>query len=136
MKRTALTRKTRLKAKSQLRPKKRWTPKRHGLKPIPESVRQAAFERSRGCCDWCGLELIGEFDAHHRLLRRRQDSDDSLANIVVVHRLCHGRIHDQPKNATELGFMVKSGFDPASIPVYLHVRGLAYLPTDTEWIAA
>jgi hypothetical protein len=46
---------------------------------------------------------------------------------------CHGWIHAHPAEAYRLGFLVKSGQDPALVPVQHFKFGLVYLDDDGFW---
>lgn len=83
--------------------------------PIPSKVRERLYLRCGGYCDWCG-HVLTAFDAHHRKLRSRGGSND-LENLVAVCPGCHNTIHDYPALATERGFMVYAGKNPADIPL-------------------
>jgi len=85
--------------------------------PIPGDVRQGLYLRCGGYCDWCG-HVLTSFDAHHRLLRSR-GGKNTLDNLVAVcsYPCHHDSIHAYPAIATERGFMVPAGHDPADIPL-------------------
>lgn len=80
-------------------------PKRLKSKPhvIPAHVRNFVLARDRMTCRWCGVKG-GALDCHH-ILRRSQGGKDEERNLVSVHRLCHGAIHDNPAEAKRRGFL-------------------------------
>lgn len=80
---------------------------------IPWRVRTDVILRDEHC-QWCGV-LGGALDCHHRLPRSRGGKDD-LLTLVAVHRLCHGRIHEHPAEASARGFTVRSA-DEVLLPV-------------------
>lgn len=53
---------------------------------------------------------------HHRK-RRSQGGTDDETNIMLVTPEQHTWIHDNPEKAYELGWLVKSWQDPATVPV-------------------
>ncbi|MDQ8040488.1 HNH endonuclease signature motif containing protein [Cellulosimicrobium sp. XJ-DQ-B-000] len=129
-----LTRRTPL-ARSATPPKPRARTKRYVPHVIPARLRMDVYARAGGRCDLCRIPLAGNaFDAHHRKLRSR-GGEDSLENLVALHRHCHDWVHHHPADATRLGFMVASHADPATTPLHLHGRtwvlpdGRAFVPT-------
>lgn len=90
---------------------------------IDPKLRALVYSRAAGNCECCGGGLGGDWQAHHRKLRSR-GGQDSAANLVAVHPLCHRRIHGHPKWAEEHGFMCPSYEDPATYAVAIH--GLAW----------
>jgi 5-methylcytosine-specific restriction endonuclease McrA len=74
---------------------------------IPDSVREATYARDGWLCQWC-LGAGGRLDLHHKL-RRSQGGKDEAANLVSVHRVCHGQIHANPEIARHRGFLVGNG---------------------------
>lgn len=87
---------------------------------IDRDVRDTVWKRARYCCECCGEPLVRrDYQAHHRKLRSR-GGEDSAANLVALHPLCHRRIHDHPAWATEHGWMVPTNDDPATVAVALH----------------
>ncbi len=96
------------------------------------TLRSSIFDRSEGTCDLCGRAVDpNAWECHHRKLRSR-GGRDSHANLVCLHPGCHAWVHQNPIEATENGFMVPSGADPAAVPVR---RFLAYFvyPSGTRW---
>lgn len=75
-------------------------------------------KRSRGICEGCGVEQATE--AHHRQYRSRGGSD-LLSNALHLcgsgnHSGCHGIAHTII--GEQLGWSIRSGFDPAIVPVF------------------
>lgn len=98
-----------------------WQPPSKTRKPsrdVPEGQRKLLRRRALGRCEACGeREPSHTFTAHHRKLRSR-GGDHSLANLLLLHRLCHNKVHAYPGWSEEHGFMVASWQDPESVPVF------------------
>jgi hypothetical protein len=96
---------------------------RDAPKSLTKKARLELFNRQHGICPWCGHGLNYEdMHAHHRLLRGQGGTWD-LANIVGLHGVCHdvqpGSVHQEPKRAYALGFMIRMGLlSPAQIPLH------------------
>jgi 5-methylcytosine-specific restriction endonuclease McrA len=86
-----------------------------GLKPIPRKVRAAVKERSRSCCEACGL-WVQSGHCHHRLLRS-QGGQHTEANLVYLCRRCHDRAHANPDDARAHGLILRGWQNPAEVPV-------------------
>jgi 5-methylcytosine-specific restriction endonuclease McrA len=80
------------------------------------AVRQQGFQRSGYCCERCGVPrqhaFGGVLHGHHRLLRSRGGPDE-LANCAILCAVCHEWVHKHDEAATELGYIVASGSEPA-----------------------
>lgn len=52
------------------------------------------WKRQQGKCGLCEQELddFNDMDAHHKVYRQF-GGDDSLANMVLLHKSCHARVH-------------------------------------------
>lgn len=59
---------------------------------------------------------------HHRKLKSRGGKDE-ITNVVALHHHCHNlgteSVHLNPDEATRLGFMVPTGYEPATVPLLL-----------------
>jgi RNA-directed DNA polymerase len=56
--------------------------------------KQKLAKRQKGRCPECGESLFNEEEPQvHHLLARTQGGKDSYSNLVLVHLLCHQRIH-------------------------------------------
>lgn len=97
------------------------TPK--ATKPSPREEREAyaaVSARSRGICEGCGIRPAR--NKHHRLFRSR----GGLTTVVNLLDLCgfgnhnnsecHGTAHNG-REGEVLGWAVRSGTDPATVPV-------------------
>ena len=89
--------------------------------PTPK-VRALVLARDGHACVCCGLSIIGQrYSLGHRL-RASQGGKAVPSNLLTFlgggGELCHGRIdnRDNPEDEAK-GYTVRSGFDPASIPV-------------------
>jgi 5-methylcytosine-specific restriction endonuclease McrA len=71
---------------------------------IAPKLRAECYETDVYTCRWCG-GYGGRLDLHHRQARS-QGGQDTLANLVSVHRLCHNFIHSHPDEARKRGFIV------------------------------
>jgi len=76
--------------------------------------------RDGGRCQRCYGTAI---DVHHRRPRGMGGTSDDyisygLANLVSFCRKCHDWVHAHPAASYELGWLVKSGEDPAEVPVH------------------
>ena len=90
---------------------------RKGLKPIPLSARRAVAARSGGVCEACGAAAASH--VHHRKLRSQggDNSPENLLHLCAGPGGCHGRIHASPLRSYELGLLVRSTDDPATVAV-------------------
>ena len=79
--------------------------------------------RSGGMCEICGIAPATNW--HHRK-NRSQGGKDDLANALHLDGSgttgCHGHVTDHPAEAYEKGWSVRSGFNPADVPVLLAGR--------------
>lgn len=90
-------------------------------KPTSAESRRAyerVKERSFGMCEICGLKRATQ--VHHRQ-HRSHGGRDTIPNLIYVcgtgnHTGCHGRAHSD-KDRYVNGWAVKSGFDPALLPI-------------------
>jgi HNH endonuclease len=87
-----------------------------------EFLRGLVYSRSIGYCEKCGKQLGDSWALHHRKLRSRGGKDE-VTNFLALHHECHNlatdSVHNNPKKATEMGYMVPSWADPAECPVIL-----------------
>lgn len=93
----------------------------------PMSVREAAWRRCGGICEWCGLHPATQL--HHRLYRSR-GGPDILVNAGALCGSgnmsgCHGRAHTREGEAA--GWSIRTGSDPASVQVLYRDIGWAVL---------
>lgn len=70
-------------------------------------LRSVAHGRSGGKCEFCGrpLGFSQYFELHHRWY----PSVDTLQNLMVVHQMCHRRIHFGGKIQAEKGSIASLG---------------------------
>lgn len=59
---------------------------------FPAKVKEAAFERSEGNCEHCGLPFAGERPEYHHVLECGFGGEPTLDNCLAVHKRCHRRI--------------------------------------------
>lgn len=96
------------------------------MRKFPQKVRDLVWMRCGGYCEKCGQPLQ-EFNWHwhHRLLKS-QSGKDTVTNGIAVHWECHSKIHANPKEAYEYGWMVPMGNNPVEWLLHLpngdHVR--------------
>lgn len=81
-----------------------------------ELCRKIVKERSEGLCEVCGKRRAT--DMAHRLARS-QNGKWTPSNILHACRDCHEGNHDNPLNAFENGWHLRSGSDPLECPVLL-----------------
>jgi hypothetical protein len=86
--------------------------------PIPKSQRDKLAERSGGNCELCALARATNW--HHRK-NRSQGGQHTLSNAMHLCGSgttgCHGMVTESPARAYDRGWSVRSGFDPADVPV-------------------
>ena len=84
-------------------------------------------------CALCGLVIWENGSRHHRLLRSRGGGDE-ISNRVLLCGSgttgCHGWVHANPAEATDLGFMVPTGVQPAAHPIRHSLYGWVLLHDD------
>lgn len=85
---------------------------------ISRTQREKLKARSLGICELCGAAPATNF--HHRK-NRSQLGKDNLANAMHLCGSgttgCHGMVTEHPADAYAYGWSVRSGFDPAEVPV-------------------
>lgn len=94
--------------------------------------RGIAFERDEGRCQRCSRPAS---DVHHRVVRGRKNCNDpgvvrGLSGLVSLCRECHSIVHLDPAAAYGAGYMVRTGEDPAQIPLYPSGRIAIWLDND------
>lgn len=91
-------------------------------KPTTETRRQVLARD--GCkCAICGRSIDTEwsgYSIHHRRMRSHGSGTTG----------CHGWVHAHPARAYRLGYLVHTGKDPATIPVYYRTGGWQQLNKD------
>lgn len=97
---------------------------------IPKSLRDRLAERSDGGCELCVFERATNW--HHRK-NRSQGGQHTLSNALHLCGSgttgCHGMVTENPARAYDRGWSVRSGFDPADVPV-LYAGSWALLDDD------
>jgi len=90
----------------------------------------AVLERSRGRCELCADELVGErgvrWSLHHRRGRDRRPDSHSVQNLMAVCgasniEWCHGSIHGRRSEAQPNGWWLSriAHQDPLRVPVLI-----------------
>jgi hypothetical protein len=98
------------------------------------ALREDVFGREVGACVAClTYTALSEGECHHRKLRSRGGLDDAWNCIWLCGR-CHRWAHDNPTEATSLGYLCPSWEDPAGWPV-ARVDGWA-IPSPDGWVYA
>lgn len=120
MKRTPLKRLSELRRTGRIKPKRPPAGATSGIRP---DQRITVLLREKGMCLRCGAWMANiPSDCHHRKLRSRGGTDDT-ANLVHICAPCHREVHTgDTLQATDDGWLVPSGLDPAGVPV-LSYRG-------------
>lgn len=122
MRRAGLARVTPLHRTTPL-PRRHSGPRRHGPVVAWPALRAALWTRCGAYCEACGARLNPDWwDAHHRLPRSRGGQDD-LCTLVALHGGCHTvgpqAVHQRPAWAYGRGLLIRSGGDPAVVPLTL-----------------
>ena len=95
-----------------------------------QATRHKVWERDGWCCALCG-NSSGRVSIHHRLPRGR-GGDNRLSNLLLLCDFggCHDVIVESRRaNATLNGWLVRTGFDPAVVPL-IHRGAWVWLGDD------
>lgn len=100
------------------------------------SVRRLVLARCAGCCEACGRNA--RLELHHRVYRSRGGAGDA-GNALALCGFgnaggCHGIAHSG--HGERLGLSVRSGGDPAEVPVRLYRFGLVLLDVEGRVLRA
>lgn len=103
---------------------------------MDKEVRSLVWERCKGYCEYCGLPLDYEaWDFHHRQLSTKLDL---VSNGVATHSFCHvimpKSIHQNPKVATEKGFIISKYVDRSEFPSVPLLLGGGENPERGRWV--
>lgn len=106
-------------------------------KPTDET-RRIVQRRDRYRCAICDRETGSHWSGdsiHHREPRShpfdRLHQPENLLQLCGSGTTgCHGWVHAHPKRAYQLGYLVHTGKDPATIPVYYRTGGWQQLNAD------
>ncbi len=102
------------------------------VSPEERRARKLVKKRSEGRCEVCGRAPATNFQ--HRLSRAHLGPWTAENGLAVCGHGnltgCHSLIHLNPRVAYERGWSVRSGHDPARIPVWLANRGFHLLTAD------
>ena len=101
--------------------------KRPKVTPEERAARKGLRQRSGGVCE-CGCRRPAH-DAHHRR-NRSQSGTWALSNLMHLNHDCHMRITTNPKMAMGQGWTVRSGRNPADVPVWVGGHGFCFLLDD------
>lgn len=86
-------------------------------------VSWAQAKRIVAARDGCCVRCLGELqNVHHRRVRGMGGTSDptigvGLANLIGLCNACHSWVHAHPTSSYSMGYLVKMGVDPASVPV-------------------
>lgn len=93
------------------------------------ATRKAVFVRAWFACERCGGD--DGLQIHHRRPRQAGGTSDpaarSAANALLLDDRCHRWIESHRTWAEAQGWLVRSGVDPASVPVLIFERGRVLL---------
>jgi hypothetical protein len=95
---------------------------RRTMHRLSVTLRGRVCVNADGQCQACG-QPCPDGVVHHRKQRSLGGTDDPT-NLAWLHPLCHAAVHDNVSRSHDLGLLVHSWDDPASIPV---------LPPFTAW---
>ena len=97
---------------------------------ISKEARITLAVRSGGFCEICYVAPATNW--HHRK-NRSQGGRNELSNAMHLCGSgttgCHGRVTENPAEAYQFGWSVRSGQNPAEVPIWMHWRWL-YLKDD------
>lgn len=104
-------------------------------KPIPPRLRAQILERDGYACARCCRLLQGNYYSLHHRLPRSRGGKHTPENLVTLCGSgvtgCHGWIESNRQLATEQGWLIPTGMDPANWPV---LRQSVWLqPTAQGW---
>ena len=99
-----------------------------------DKAKRVVYARDGGKCLRCLQEAT---DVHHRKPRGMGGSSDpelnyGLANLVSLCRHCHDRVHANPGESYELGWLVRSGLDPLEVPILVSATFTVWLTRDGD----
>lgn len=101
-------------------------------------VRNAVQQRARFCCERCGVSLGPDAgQVHHRQPRAmggsRRPEVNAPQNLVLLCLGCHMWTESRRKQAYLAGWLVRTGFDPANVPILHALHGWVLLLPDGGW---
>lgn len=96
-----------------------------------QATKAMLWGRARGCCEICGALVTGGwpgFSRHHRSPRgmggTRAPWVNDVSNLLLLCGTgvlgCHGAVERDRTVAYDAGWLVRTGEDPAGIPVHVH----------------
>jgi hypothetical protein len=84
-------------------------------------TRAMVYARDLGCCVRCGVAAGNIPHSCHHRSRRAQLGLNEASNLITLCGSgvtgCHGWVHGHVAEAEDAGYLVRSGFSPAAIPV-------------------
>lgn len=110
-------------------PRERKAPKDAGPSP---AVRKLVLDRDGCMCLRCGIFVIGRpYSLHHRKKRSqlgRNDPENLITLCGSGTTGCHGWVHANLNDAHDAGWIVRSGEDPALMPLeYISEHGSGFM---------
>lgn len=100
-------------------------------------VRALVLARDGFACVRCGRSVIGIRASVHHRKRRSQGGANTPDNLAVMCGTgttgCHGWVHAHPNWARDAGWLVRSGDDPAQVPMLATSGLLTWLAPDGEY---
>jgi 5-methylcytosine-specific restriction endonuclease McrA len=105
-----------------------------------DTQRAAVIHRAEGRCERCGTEVAWTaWSIHHRLPRGR-GGQNRLSNLALLCGSattpggCHLFVESQREQAYDTGWLVRTGMDPATVPLVVTGRGLVFLTDDGTYL--
>lgn len=88
---------------------------------MPEQVARAVLDRADGRCEFMNFPFCTGHGQviHHRKISGREHT---VVNCVHICQPCHEWVHRNPAESYRLGWLVKMGYAPESVPVQYRGR--------------
>lgn len=105
--------------------------------PSPK-LRAFIEEREENRCARCGQHVARDEDSIHHRVPRGRGGENSPFNLILLCGTgitgCHGWVEKNRRESYRLGYLVKTGEDPADIAVWIHGQGWAFPTLGCFWL--